>query len=238
MTKFAIITGASRGIGEGIARYFAKQGYDLALIARNKEALNRVKQSISSETPNINVNVYPLDISNTHETYRCIKTCIENKGRVDVLFNNAGMTIHGTSEVSIDEFQKINAVNVDGTFACAKAAAETMKKQGYGYIFNLASILGKMTLGEHGVYCSGKFAVVGFSESLLRELLPYGVKVSSLCPSVVDTQMTRDFDMPNEEKIQVNDIVKTVDYLLSLSTHAVIPTIDIHCKAIIEANIS
>ncbi|MCE3237192.1 MAG: hypothetical protein K0R24_173 [Gammaproteobacteria bacterium] len=234
MSKFAIITGASRGIGECVAHYFASQGYDLALIARNEEALSKTKAAINADFPAIKITTHALDISDAKNTYDQIKACIHAAGKIDVIFNSAGISINGTSTLSIDDFQKLQLINVSGMFAVAKAAAEMMKEQGSGYIFNVASMSGKRALVRNGGYASTKFAVVGFSEALFKELMPYGVKVTVLCPSVVNTEMTRHFDMPLEHKIEVQDIVKTVDYLLSLSSAAVIPSIDIHCKAIVE----
>lgn len=234
MRPCALITGASRGIGKEVAYYFADEGYDLILVARNEAALNALKAALIDKHDEIDVIVKPLDLSgDTTSVYNDIKACIDAKGRLDVLFNNAGILINGTLEVSLADFEQMHQVNINGLFAVAKAAAHMMKQQKSGYIFNLASLLGKRTITGFGAYASTKFAVVALSDTLSKELASHGIKVTSLCPSVTDTDMTSNFDLPGSEKIQVADIAKTVDYLLSLSASAIVSTVDIHCRELL-----
>jgi len=237
MNKFAIITGASRGIGLGVAKYFAQHGYDLALIARDPERLETARTEILKHSTGIDITIHSIDISNSHKTYNNVKDLITKKGHVDVVFNSAGILVMGGIDVDIDDFERLHAINVNGMFAVAKAAAEKMKQQQSGYILNLASLSGKQARIDNGAYASSKFAVVGFSAALFKELMPYNIKVTTLCPSVIDTDMTVEYPIPNEQKIQVSDIVDTVDYLLKLTSHAVISSVDIQCKAIVESGI-
>ena len=231
--KNAIITGASRGIGLAIAKYLAGEGYNLDLIARDPDRLEAAKKAISDEYSNIQINAHSLDLVNAQESYNLVSSICKDRGHIDVVINNAGVLITGCSEVDIDAFKKIFDVNVHSVFAIAKAAAEQMKKQNDGHIINLASKAGKRGLAKLGAYCATKFAVVGLSESLYNELLPYNVKVTAICPSAIDTEMTRDFGMANSDKISTHDIVNTVAYLLSLSPSAVMSSIDVDCKAIV-----
>ena len=136
--------------------------------------------------------------------------------------------------MSITNFEKIQAINVNGMFAVAKAVAEKMRTQNFGYIMNMASIGGKRARVNLGAYNASKYAVVGFSRSLYKELLPHGVKVTAICPGMVDTEMTSGSKVPNEEKIQLADITRIIDFLLRLSPNAVIESIDIECKPYIE----
>jgi len=237
MNKFAIITGGSRGLGFAVAEYLGEKGYDLALIARNPERLEEAKSTLSKQFNKIDITIHAIDVSHSRDAYLKIKEIIAKKGRVDVLFNNAGIAEFGTSELDIDDFEKMQAVNVNGVFAVAKAVAEKMKEQKSGYIFNLASKAGKRPLARLGGYCASKYAVVGFSDSLYQELMEYGVKVTALCPSVTNTDMSRHIEFSDEQKIQLSDIVDTVDYLLKLSPYAVVSSVEIDCRKIVESHV-
>lgn len=227
--KFAIITGASRGIGAATAMYFAQKQYDLALISRNKQNLAKIKDKILQLNPSITVDSHCIDISETQLAYTTANKILVKHDKIDVLFNGAGIAIGGTSKLSIEDFITQINTNVLGVFAFAKAVATRMKEQKSGYIFNMSSIVGKRALPTNGGYCASKSAVIGLSQALFHELLPYNVKVTALCPGTVDTDMTKKLEIANEDKIQTSDIVLTLDYLLSLSSAAAIDTIDIQC---------
>jgi len=227
---FAIITGASRGIGKAVAHYFAAQGYDLALLAQNPQRLKTAAEEIA--TPNIVVETYALDIADTVAVTTTIQAILAAHSRVDVLFNNAGILVPGTTHLSLTDFSRMLQINLLGAFAIAKPVAEVMQKQGFGYIFNLASNGGKRALPEFGGYCASKFGLVGLNEALQKELAKSCVKVTALCPSVTSTDMTQNFSMPDEEKIQLDDIVKTVAYLLSLNVNTHVPEMIIKCRSL------
>jgi short-subunit dehydrogenase len=227
--KVALITGASGGIGKAIARYFSQKNYDLVLLARNEQKLKELKRELSLENSDINIICFKVDLLNPSEVKKATKNLFNTVSRVDVLFNGAGIAIGGTSHLSVDDFAEQMQTNVIATFAFVKAAALHMKQQQYGYIFNMASIVGKKALAVNGGYCASKFAVVGLSQALFYEMLPYGVKVTALCPGAIDTAMTNKLELPNVDKIQTKDIVQTIDYLLSLSQSAAVDSIDIRC---------
>ncbi|OGT30679.1 MAG: hypothetical protein A3E87_06880 [Gammaproteobacteria bacterium RIFCSPHIGHO2_12_FULL_35_23] len=234
MQPFALITGASRGIGLAIAEYFAKKNYNLALVATNQQRLEQVKEQLLKLNANINITIHSIDLAETKTAYLLIKNIIsQNNGRLDILFNNAGILEPGGSELSLEKFARLHAVNVQGSFAVVKAAVEFMKLQKSGYIFNVASTAGLRGVAEFGGYCSTKYALVGLTESLFHELMPYGIKVTALCPGVIDTDMTKDFRRPNDKKLVAADVVKTVDYLLSLSSNAMVSSIIIDCPPLV-----
>ncbi len=230
---FAIVTGASRGIGKAVAKYFAEQGYDLALIARDPKRLeNTVTELLQLTAGNIQIKPYAIDIANHKAVTITMNSIIEAQPSIDILFNNAGILLPGTTALSVDDFNHMLQVNLLGAFAVAKPVAEQMQRQGFGYIFNLASNGGKRALPNVGGYCATKFGLVGLNEALQKELATNHVKVTALCPSVTDTDMTQDFTIINEEKIQTEDIVKTVAYLLSLNKNTHVPEIIIKCRTI------
>lgn len=235
MKKFAIITGASRGIGKDVANFFLEEEYDVSLIASNKELLDKVSEDFTKKYPSAKIQAHAFDIGCADKAYQLTKSIIEkHTGTVDVLFNCAGTAELGTSEISIAQFERIQSVNVNGNFAIAKAVAEKMKHQGKGYIINLASICGKTGFTNLGAYSASKFAVVGLSQSLHKELAKYGIKVTAICPGLTHTDMSRNYNAPHEAKIQTSDIVKSVKYLLSLGPTALIDSLDIHCRIQVE----
>ena len=236
MNQVALITGASRGIGYAAAEYFAQQGYDLILIARDAHKLQKAQQTLQSINQTIAIDYHSIDLAKPYEFEAKIDAILQEKGRIDVVLNNAGILITGLLDMTLDDFEKLNKVNVQSAFVLARLAGKMMQQQGSGYILNLASLAGKRGLAGVGGYSSSKFAVVGMSESLYKALAPYNVKVTAICPGMIDTDMTQVFDTPNDEKIQVEDIVATIDYLLKLSTTATMPSIDIQSQSYVINN--
>tara|TARA_B100000989_G_scaffold296120_2_gene278634 strand:- start:13982 stop:14713 length:732 start_codon:yes stop_codon:yes gene_type:complete len=235
MNKSAIITGASRGIGEGIARYLAAQGYHLGLFARGEAALADVKASIEAEHPDIKVHIYPTDVSDLGAVTGAVADFNDQLGRVDVLVNNAGIARIGTSDVTPEDLQALLDINIKGVYNLTHMVAPIMKAQGSGYIINMSSRAAKIAMPPLGAYALTKYAVNGFNEAIFTELAPYNIKCTAICPSVIETEMTKDFDFPNDEKIQVSDIVTTVDYLINLGPNALIKEVVVDCQRVVKA---
>jgi 3-oxoacyl-[acyl-carrier protein] reductase len=230
---FAVITGASRGIGKAVAKYFAEQGYDLALIAHNPQRLNNTAAELMQLTQGkVHIEEFALDIADQQAVSATMRKIIKNHPTIDVLFNNAGILLPGTTDLELEDFNRMIQVNLIGAFAVAKPIAQQMRRQGFGYIFNVASNAGKRAQPEFGGYGATKFGLVGLNEAWQKELAANHVKVTALCPSVTLTDMTQDFTMADEEKIQPQDIVKTVAYLLSLNKNTHVPEIIIKCRTL------
>lgn len=235
--QVAIITGASRGIGKAVAVDLFKQGYTVALLARTEKTLQELKHRLlKTANPNQQVLIYPIDITQQQQVNKAINNIIAKTNRIDVLFNSAGISIHGTSNTTPEAFTDLINVNILGTYYPIYAVTPQMKKQSSGYIINMSSNSGKLALPRLGSYAMTKFALMGYSEALFKELAEYNIKVTALCPSVTDTDMTRYYTNINaEEKITTNDIVKTINYLLSLGNNACVPEVVIKCKKLIAA---
>jgi NAD(P)-dependent dehydrogenase (short-subunit alcohol dehydrogenase family) len=217
----AIITGASRGIGKTCALGIANLGYQTVLIARNKNRLKEVAEEIlnnnSEKVPK--PFILEIDVAEFNKTETAIQSVIEKFGRVDVLVNNAGIFYEGTSSISIKEFEELLATNLTAAFGLIKTIVPVMKKQGQGYIFNIASRAGKVGFADSGGYNASKFGLVGLSESLYRELSEFGISVTTICPGWVNTDMAFEAGtpIPADEMIQPSDIFKTIEWLLNLS---------------------
>ena len=229
----AMITGASRGIGRAAALYFAEQGYDVALIARNKEKLEALQQEIEQRTKGkVKTGVFALDVSDRNAIDNAVDQIVKAHKRIDVLFNSAGVFTKGTSDIDLDEMHAMVHVNLLGAYYCIHAVTPIMKQQKSGTIINLASRAGKRGLAGSGAYCMTKFGLVGLNESLYKELLPYNIRVTAICPSVIDTEMTASFGTKNKDKITTADIMTTVNYIMSLSPTAAVPEIVINCPQV------
>jgi len=234
----AIITGANRGIGRAFANYFADKRYRVVLIARNQESLNSVADDLIRKydlNTDLQPLVYALDITHQEKVEATVIDVFNQTNRIDILVNNAGILRVGTSEANYHDFKEVIETNLVGLFSFCHAVVPLMKKKKTGYIFNISSMAGQRGLARLGAYCASKFGVVGFSESLFKELLPYNIRVTAICPSVVATEMTADFDFLPEDMIQTDDLTKTVDYLLSLSKEALVKDILVRCR-LIEMN--
>ena len=225
--KVAIITGASRGIGEAVAKNLAEQGYHTILVSRSKEALEKIQQEIKEKGGQ--ASVYIVNVAQAKEVKQCVDDVVLRFGRVDMLFNNAGILHMGTTDISLEKIDETIQVNLQGMIYFGKFVAEQMKKQKFGHIIYLASLGGKRALPFGGVYCASKYGVVGYSEAQFKELMSYGIKVTVICPSFVATDMTKQADFPSEEMIQPDDIVKAVSFLLDLGPNAAIKELQVEC---------
>jgi short-subunit dehydrogenase len=231
--KLAIVTGAGSGVGKGVALYLAKQDYYVVLIARSERKLKDVYEGITQNGGT--AEMCQLDISDAKNVSTTIKKIIENHGQIDFLFNNAGILRHGTTDILDQDLDELLKTNLNGAIYVAKNVAAQMKKQKNGYIMNVSSERGKIAASFDGAYCASKFGLSGYSEALTKEMSLYGVKVTNICPSMTATDMvTKDRSFPPEEMIQVSDIIKTVDYLLSLSNSALPTEIVIYSLPFIE----
>ncbi len=227
----AFITGAGRGIGRAVAHGLAKDGYNLTLVARSDEQLGETEQLILRDFPDCRVMRCALDVADESAVERTVAQTISGFGRIDVLFNNAGQYLPGTWDVSSAEFENLWRVNLLGAANCIRSIVPHMGTRRAGYIINVSSICGLHGFAGVGVYSATKFGLRGLSESLFRELLPDGIRVTTLSPSWVNTEMSRHGPMEDNQKIQPQDVVNTVRYLLSLSSGACVSELVIQCSA-------
>jgi 3-oxoacyl-[acyl-carrier protein] reductase len=218
----ALITGASRGIGRAVAIGLAQDGYQTILVGRSGETLEPVAQTICEQAvqnDELSPLVVPLDLSRLDHIDSVLGPVIYKLGRVDVLVNNAGQHIPGSLDMRCRDLEQLLRINFTAQVAVLKSVVPMMTQQGSGYIFNVASRAGKVGFEGVGGYCASKFALAGFGESLYRELVPQGIKVTTLCPGWVNTDMAADADctLDPDDMIQPEDLYKTVQWLLSLS---------------------
>ena len=186
--KVALVTGASSGIGKEVALALARKGARVALVARNIEALKKVKQRIQDEG-NM-AEIFIQDLTRSKELPDLIEK-IQNhfQNSVDLLVNNAGAAYLGFVEnVPIGAYEELFNLNFFGPLALTQAVVPDMKKKGYGQIVNITSGVGKRGLPGVSAYCSTKFALNALTESIRVELDPFGINVLSVSPGLVSTE--------------------------------------------------
>ncbi len=227
----AIVTGASRGIGRALAIGLAEAGYKLALVARDEGALNSVRAEIRGIDPGVVASCHPLDVTDAAAVRDLVSGLDAGHRPIDVLINNAGQFRPGSIEADVEDLDAVVGTNLKGAFLMLKAVVPVMKAQGRGHVINLSSITGKWGYAGYGIYAASKFALQGLSESLYKELLEHGVKVTAICPNWVATEMAvaAGGTLPAEEMIQLDDLVKTVSWLLGLSKAACPREVVIDC---------
>ncbi|MBW8183734.1 SDR family NAD(P)-dependent oxidoreductase [Shewanella nanhaiensis] len=237
MSKLAIITGGSRGIGYSIAEKLAQMGFNLILMAKTANNLTSAKQALLEINPNISIETIAIDFSDSAAIESVAQTITEKHTNIDILVNSAGVLSIEFEHASAATLSTLFSVNCISTMVLTNAICEQMKQARSGYIINIASLAGKSHLPKIGAYAATKAALISYSESLYKHLLPHNVKVTCLCPSVVNTEMTDDGRIANQDKIQTDDLVNAVTYILSLGKGAQLPQLDIDCTPIALAQL-
>lgn len=190
--KVALITGAGRGIGRAIAEVYAEHGALVAVTDVGEEEARAVAEGIeASEGCAV---AFQLDVTDPESVQRAVDRTVEAFGRLDVMVNNAGVHRgHLVVDFPLDDWEKVFAVNVRGTFLCSRAAARQMIGQGEGgCILNMASASGKKPDRKGAAYCSSKSAIIGLTRVLALELGEHHIRANAVLPGATDTKMLRD----------------------------------------------
>lgn len=216
----AIIVGASQGIGKCVAEGLAQDGYQAVLIARNGAKLEQLAESISAK--GARPLIYPLDICDHAAVAKVAREIIDLGKPIDVIVNCAAAYVKGTLSEEVSEVRRILETNLLGHYTLLQLLVPVLKEQRNGCIFTIASRAGKHGFPGVGIYGASKSALIGLSESLYRELAPMGVKVTTLCPGVVNTEMATATGTPltGDAMIQPDDILQAIRFLLRLSKNA------------------
>ncbi|WP_248923933.1 acetoin reductase [Paenibacillus hamazuiensis] len=186
--KVAIVTGAARGIGRSIALRLAVDGHHVVVNDVNEEKLRLVAEEI--RTLGRRSLAIAADVSVGKEVYAMVDQTVQEFGRLDIMVANAGIAqVKQAIEITEEDWDKVFAVNAKGVFLCDQAAAKQMMKQKSGKIINCASIAGRSGFSLLSHYSATKFAVIGFTQALAKELGPFGITVNAYCPGIVGTDM-------------------------------------------------
>jgi 3-oxoacyl-[acyl-carrier protein] reductase len=183
--KVAIVTGGAQGIGFATVRKFVDEGAVVALCDVRQEGVDQAVRALAADGA---VSGYVVDVTRRDQVDAMVSGVKKQHGRIDVLVNNAGITLDARLQKMTDEqFDKVVAVNLKGTYNCARAVVDTMVEQGSGGILNASSVVG--IYGNFGQtnYAATKFGVIGFVKTWARELGPKGVRCNAVAPGFVAT---------------------------------------------------
>ncbi len=230
--KTAIVTGASRGIGRACAIGLASLGYRVALVARDFHALDAVRDEIAQLEGSADTTVHVVDVTDDGQINQLIGDLTRQFGHVNVFVNNAGIDAEGTLALDTATFDRVLDTNLRAPFLFLQRVIPLMADADNPYVFNIASRAGKVGFAGSGVYVASKFALVGLNESLYREFADSPIRVTAICPGWVNTDMADSprCPVPPDDRIQVEDIFSTLEWLLSLSPKVCVRDVMIECK--------
>ena len=213
--SIAIVTGGSRGIGRGIAEALLAEGWKVWICSRSQESVDSAVREMGGQ-----IQGRPVDVRDQEQVERFTKEVMDAEGRIDCLVNNAGLGHFGpVDEISGDQFREVIETNLNGCFYFIRAVAPAMKKQGAGWIINIASLAGKNPFAGGSAYNASKFGLLGLSEAAMLDLRPHGIRVASIMPGSVATEFGGGHG-EGSWKLQPADIASMVVHLLSYPDNA------------------
>lgn len=222
--QVALITGASRGIGRATALLLALQGAKVALVSRSNDELH----DLAAKTQGL-----PLvaDITDEADARHVVEETIRHFGRLDILVCNAGVgSFNELEDFSLEEWERMFATNVRGTFLPCKYAVPHFKAQKKGHIIGITSDVAKRTFANGTAYGASKYAQDALLGALRKEVRPYGIKVSAIYPGLVDTYFN---GQPGGEAtahthLRPQDVAQAVRYVLEAPPHVVVDELMLH----------
>lgn len=190
--KVAIVTGASRGIGQAAARAFAREGARVAIIDRDEAEGQAVVQAIRQEFGTADMMMVPADVSDETQVQALVQAVISRWNRVDVLVNNAGIYHQANViDTTLEAWNNLMAVNLTGAFLCTKYVAANMKQSSGGVIINIASEAGLVGIRGQVAYNVSKAGMISLTQSCAVDLAPYAIRVNCVCPGTTETPLVK-----------------------------------------------
>jgi 3-oxoacyl-[acyl-carrier protein] reductase len=228
MNKVAVVTGAGRGIGKAIALTLARHGTDIVLSSRTKNEIDAVAAEVKAQGRK--AVVVQSDVANEEDVKRLANAAMEQFGKIDILVNNAGIGVFApVVEMKTGDFDRMFATNVRGVFLCTQAMLPSMIKQNSGDIINIASLAGRNSFKGGAGYSATKWALIGFSRSLMLEVRQHNIRVITLCPGSVDTSFSQnEGERKSTDRIpKAGDIAQVVLDALLMQRNVMVSEIDI-----------
>ncbi|RNL51237.1 SDR family oxidoreductase [Pedobacter jejuensis] len=212
----ALITGATKGIGKAIAIKLCKEGYDLVLVARNQNELEKFRDELSNFGRTIFI--YAADCAVKQQVYELLNTIENEIGFIDVLVNNVGAFMPGSLFDEDDEtFEMQQQINVNAGYYISKLIGKKMRVAQRGHIFNICSVASNAPVKNGGSYSVTKAAMLSLNHVLRQELAPHNVKVTAFLPGSTKTSSWDGTTIPDEKFVQPEDIAEILFTILNLS---------------------
>ncbi len=209
-----LITGGSQGIGAALAGLACTQGHDVVFTGRNQDLIDRVAADTGARG-------IRADVSDGDDNQRVVDTCVDAMGGIDVLVNNAAFGYVGElGEIDMAKMKELFDTNVFGLVDIGNRVAPLLKAQQSGAIINIASTSGIKGAKGQTVYGGSKWAVRGITQCWQAELRPHGIRVTSICPSEVQTDWMGKTGRNNPNKLYATDIAETIMAALNMHSRA------------------
>lgn len=230
MSKIALITGATSGIGEACAHTFAQQGYNLVLLARRAEKLAQVAHHLEDKYA-ITIKQLIGDVRDRKQITETLESLPEEWKKIEVLVNNAGLSqgLEPIDKGNVDDWDNMIDTNVKGLLYVTKVVSNWMILNQSGHIVNIGSIAGKEVYPNGNVYCASKHAVDALNQAMRIDLLPHGIKVTAINPGMVETEFSLVRFKGDEERAKkvyegvepliADDIADAIWYVVSRPKH-------------------
>lgn len=185
--KVILITGGAQGIGKETAKKFLNEGANVVICDYDESAGREALEELNSEKAEFS----KVNVTESSQIEAMVQQIVQKHGRIDVLINNAGITLDGfLTKMEESDWEKVIAVNLSGVFKCTKAVAPIMLKQGSGVILNASSVVGVYgNIGQTN-YAATKAGVIGLTKSWGKEFGPKGIRVNAVAPGFIETGMT------------------------------------------------
>ncbi len=199
--RVAIVTGSTRGIGEAIARAFAREGAGVVIVGRNGERAQTVAAQICEQGGQAMAVV--ADVSRIEDAQNLVKQTLDRWGKIDILVNNAGITRDNLLlRMSQAEWDEVLNINLKGAFNCIKSVVRQMMKQRQGRIINITSVVGQMGNAGQANYAASKAGLIGLTRSVARELASRNITCNAIAPGYIETDMTAALDEAVRQALQ------------------------------------
>lgn len=223
MKKVILVTGASRGIGNNIAKKLAHENIVIANYNKSKEKAISLKEELKKD--NINIDIIKADVSNRKEVKEMVNQIIDKYGKIDVLINNAGISQYKLfTDITDDEWEEVMSVNLKSNFIVTQEVVKNMISNKKGLIINISSIWGVTGAAMEVAYSTSKAGIIGLTKSLAKELGPSNIRVNAIAPGMIDTAMNSKFsdeeindikeEIPLEKIGKPEEISKCIEWLL------------------------
>ena len=222
---YAIVTGATQGIGRTIAEHLLSKGFSVAVCARNEQKLQALEQEWKARYPQAQIVALTADLSKKTEVVFFAEKVAAVFPQIDILVNNAGTFQPGEiSDEPDGRLEQLLSVNLYSAYYLTRGVLSVMKKSGSGHIFNMCSVASLKAYPNGGSYSITKYALLGFSENLREELKPFNIKVTAICPGATYTPSWEGSGVPEERIMEAGDVANMLWSAYNLSPQANVET--------------